>query len=99
VVAPRSSAEEVAPRVEEVKTVVADVETVVADVETVVADVKTVVADVETVVADVKPVVADTRTPETPSAEGDILNDGVIGEDMKGSLEGVDPWLANKMKQ
>jgi hypothetical protein len=92
-VAPRSSAEEVAPRVEEVEKVVADVEKVVADVEKVVADVEKVVADVEKVVADVV----------TPSAgeeaEGDILNDGVIGEDMKGSLEGVDPWLANKMKQ
>jgi hypothetical protein len=58
------------------------------------------VEEVEKVVADVEKVVADVVTPSAgEEAEGDILNDGVIGEDMKGSLEGVDPWLANKMKQ
>ena len=106
--------EEVAPATEEgVEGLVADVETVVADVETVVADVETVVADVETVVADTpkaETVVADTPkaetvvadvkvgSPPTPSSGDNILNDGVIGEDMKGSLDGVDPWMANKMK-
>ena len=28
-----------------------------------------------------------------------ILNEGTISDDMKESLDGVDPWMANKMKQ
>ena len=32
-------------------------------------------------------------------AVDNILNEGVISDDMKDSLDGVDPWMANKMKQ
>ena len=96
--------------VEDVKTVVEDAETVVEDVKTVVEDVKTVVEDVKTVVEDAETVVEEVEKVVVEEAKkvvgeevekviDNILNEEGISEEMKGSLEGVDPWMANKMKQ
>ena len=63
-------------------------EKTVEDVEKTVEDVEKTVKDVEkTVEAEVKTVVEN------------ILNEGSISEEMKDSLDNVDPWMANKMKQ
>ena len=100
-----SKVAEILDVVQDVETVVQDVETVVQDVETVVKDVETVVQDVETVVEevvqDVETVVKDVETvvEEVVQDVDNILNESVIGEDMKESLDGVDPWMANKLKQ
>ena len=54
------------------------------------------VVDGETVVKEsVKEVVEES----VKKAVDNILNEGVISDDMKESLDGVDPWMANKMKQ
>ena len=85
--------------VEDVKTVVEDAEKVVEDVKTVVED---VVEDVENVVEDAEKVVEEAKKvvgEEVEKVIDNILNEGGISEEMKGSLEGVDPWMANKMKQ
>jgi hypothetical protein len=46
------------------------------------------------VVEDVEEVAEELKT-----AVDNILNDGKVDEDMKKSLNDVDPWMANKMKQ
>ena len=67
---------------------------VIDDVEKVVDGEK--VVDDETVVKEsVKEVVEES----VKKAVDNILNEGVISDDMKESLDGVDPWMANKMKQ
>ena len=70
------------------------VEETVEDAEKVVQDGKGLVEDVEKVVEDVKEVAEEVKT-----AVDNILNDGKVDEDMKKSLDDVDPWMANKMKQ
>jgi len=52
-------------------------------------------ASPKTVKESVKEVVEES----VKKAVDNILNEGVISDDMKESLDGVDPWMANKMKQ
>lgn len=65
--------------------VVEDVEQVVDDVKQVVNDVKQVVDDVEQVVEDVEQVVED------------VVESVGVDNDLKQALDGVDPWMANKI--
>ena len=92
--------------VEDVEKVVEDGKGLVEDVEKVVEDVKEVVEDVKEVVEDVKEKVEDgVNEVEEKVEDGvkevvdNILNSGNVDDDMKNSLESVDPWMANKMKQ
>jgi hypothetical protein len=77
------------------------VQDILDKVEDVIEDVKNVVKDGEKVVEDVKKTVEDVEevAEEVKTAVDNILNDGKVDEDMKKSLDGVDPWMANKMKQ
>ena len=77
------------------------VQDILDKVEDVVEDVKNVVKDGEKVVEDVKKTVEDVEevAEEVKTAVDNILNDGKVDEDMKKSLDDVDPWMANKMKQ
>ena len=77
------------------------VQDILDKVEDVVEDIKNVVKDGEKVVEDVKKTVEDVEevAEEVKTAVDNILNDGKVDEDMKKSLDGVDPWMANKMKQ
>ena len=77
------------------------VQDILDKVEDVVEDVKNVVKDGEKVVEDVKKTVEDVEevADEVKTAVDNILNDGKVDEDMKKSLDDVDPWMANKMKQ
>ena len=70
------------------------VEDVVEDGEKVVEDGEKVVEDGGKVAEDVEEVAEEVKT-----AVDNILNDGKVDEDMKKSLNDVDPWMANKMKQ
>jgi len=87
--------------VEDGEKVVEDGEKVVEDGEKVVEDVKKVVEDGEKVVEDGEKVVEDVEevAEEVKTVVDNILNDGKVDEDMKKSLNDVDPWMANKMKQ
>jgi hypothetical protein len=91
--------EETSSKVEEIldKVVddVKDVENVVEDVEKTVEDVEKTVEDVEKTVKDVE----KTVEAEVKTVVENILNEGSISEEMKDSLDNVDPWMANKMKQ
>ena len=97
-----SKVEEILDKVEETvddgEKVVEDIENIVEDVEKVVEDVKEAVNDVEKVVEeavnDVEKVAEDVKT-----AVDNILGDGKVDESVKQSLDDVDPWMANKMKQ
>ena len=79
---------------EKVEDVVEDGEKIVEDVEKTVEDVEKTVEDVEKTVEDVEEVAKEVKT-----TIDNILNDGKVDEDMKKSLDDVDPWMANKMKQ
>ena len=94
--------EDVEPVVEDTEKVVEDVEQVVENAEKVVESAEQVVEDVKQVVEDVKQVVEEAGKvveKEVEEVIDNILNEGNISEDMKDSLNGVDPWMANKMKQ
>jgi chromosome segregation ATPase len=94
-----SKVDEILEKVEEdVKEVVDDSKKTVEDVEEVVEDVKEVVEDVKEVVEDVKDV-KDVVEGGVKEVVDNILKGGNVDEDMKNSLESVDPWMANKMKQ
>ena len=84
---PEKTPSKVQDILDKVEDVVEDVKKVVEDGEKVVEDGEKVVEDVEEVAEEVKTVVDN------------ILNDGKVDEDMKKSLNDVDPWMANKMKQ
>jgi len=75
------------PTPSKVQDILEKVEDVVEDVEKTVEDVEKTVEDVEEVAKEVKTTIDN------------ILNDGKVDEDMKKSLDDVDPWMANKMKQ
>lgn len=81
--------------VEDAEKVVQDGKGLVEDVEKVVEDVKEVVEDVKEVVNEVEEKVED----GVKEVVDNILNSGNVDDDMKNSLESVDPWMANKMKQ
>ena len=84
--------EETSSKVEEIlDKVVDDVE----DVEKTVEDVEKTVEDVEKTVEDVE----KTVEAEVKTFVENILNEGSISEEMKDSLDNLDPWMANKMKQ
>ena len=68
------------------------------DGEKIVEDVKEVVEDVKELVEDGEKVVEDVSQ-EVKTVVDNILNDGKVDEDMKKSLDDIDPWMANKMKQ
>ena len=91
--------EETSSKVEEILDKVVDedrdVENVVVDVEKTVEDVEKTVEDVEKTVKDVE----KTVEAEVKTVVENILNEGSISEEMKDSLDNVDPWMANKMKQ
>jgi hypothetical protein len=91
---PEKTPSKVQDILEKVEDIVEDVKKVVEDGEKVVEDVKKVVEDGEKVVEDVEEVAEEVKT-----AVDNILNDGKVDEDMKKSLNDVDPWMANKMKQ
>ena len=61
----------------------------IENVENVVGDAEKVVEDVKEVVEDGEKVVEDVK---------EVVNN-ILDESMKQSLDGVDPWMANKMKQ
>ena len=75
------------PTPSKVQDILEKVEDVVEDGEKIVEDVEKTVEDVEEVAKEVKTTIDN------------ILNDGKVDEDMKKSLDDVDPWMANKMKQ
>ena len=91
---PEKTPSKVQDILDKVEDVVEDVKKVVEDGEKVVEDVKKVVQDGGKVVEDVEEVAEEVKT-----AVDNILNDGKVDEDMKKSLNDVDPWMANKMKQ
>jgi len=82
------------PTPSKVQDILEKVEDVVEDVEKTVEDVEKTVEDVEKTVEDVEEVAKEVKT-----TIDNILNDGKVDEDMKKSLDDVDPWMANKMKQ
>ena len=82
------------PTPEKTPSKVQDILDKVEDVEEVAEDVKKVVQDGGKVVEDVEEVAEEVKM-----AVDNILNDGKVDEDMKKSLNDVDPWMANKMKQ
>ena len=95
-----SKVEEILDKVvEDAEKVVEDAEKVVEDAEKVVEGVKEAVEDVETVVEGAETVAKEIVGEEVKKVVDNILNDGVISDDMKESLSEVDPWMANKMKQ
>ena len=77
-----------------VQDILEKVEDIVEDGEKIVEDVEKTVEDVEKTVEDVEEVAKEVKT-----TIDNILNDGKVDEDMKKSLDDVDPWMANKMKQ
>ena len=82
------------PTPSKVQDILEKVEDVVEDGEKIVEDVEKTVEDVEKTVEDVEEVAKEVKT-----TIDNILNDGKVDEDMKKSLDDVDPWMANKMKQ
>ena len=92
--------EETSSKVEEILEKVVDgVEEVVDGVKEVVDGSETVVDGSETVVEDSETIAKEIVGEEVEKVIDNILNEGTISDDMKESLDGVDPWMANKMKQ
>lgn len=78
-----------------VEKTVEDVKDVIKDVEDVKDDVKEVVEEVKEIINEEKEVVEE----GVKEVVDNILKSGNIDDDMKNSLESIDPWMENKMKK